>query len=408
MRGIILLPLMLMCVVACNRNATAPAGTLPLAATVALETGDGYTRGLGEKAGALIEVIRPDDWNGELVLLMPGWTPPNLRPTLRNPFQWQVQPAIDDLLARGFGVALSSYRKTGNAVKEGVIDSRIAESTFASQFGVPTATYLWGWSMGSAIGRLLVEQGAGRYVGFLAACSNMVGPSVTVQYRVDVLSIFDYYFPGALPWELGSGDADLFTEVFPAIQAAFLADPAGYVEKVTKMASIDQLRLPLGSGQAPDVMLTILGATLGIAGGGADLIQTFGGLPVGNADRVYTSDLLSAQELTDLNANVRRYAPDRGAEQRMARLDATGRTHDTPILALHTDGDAVVPVWMPRMYADIAADAGESDRYVLRVVPAFAHCELTTQLGPDGFDEVQIQAFDDLVLWVRNGIVPPS
>jgi hypothetical protein len=31
----------------------------PLAASVTLEDGDGFTRGLGEKAGALIEVIRP-------------------------------------------------------------------------------------------------------------------------------------------------------------------------------------------------------------------------------------------------------------------------------------------------------------------------------------------------------------
>lgn len=379
-----------------------------VAASVTLEHGDGYTRGLGEKAGALIEVIRPDAWNGDLVLLMQGTTLPGQPLTLRNPIQWQTQPAIDDLIARGYGVALSSYRKTGGAIVEGTLDTRIAEATFTSQFGRPGATYLWGWSMGGAIGHQLLEQGANRYSGFLSICSDQVGPGTHLQYRLDAWAIFNYYFPGALPWELGSGEADLFTEVLPAIQSAFIADPPGYIAKVTKMASIDQLRLPLGAGTPTEYILTILGSTLAIAGGGADLIDTFNGLPVGNVGRAYTSGLLSAQELADLNAGVGRYAADPGAAQSAGRLDSTGRTHGTPILALHTDGDAIVPVWMPRMYQAVADAAGEGDRYVLRVVEAFAHCELTTELGPDGFAAVQIQAFDDLVNWVKHGVRPAT
>jgi pimeloyl-ACP methyl ester carboxylesterase len=354
----------------------------------------------------MIEVIRPDTWNGDLVLLMQGSTAPGQPPTLRNPLGWQTQPAIDDLVARGYGVALSSYRKTGAAVVEGTLDTRIAEATFTSQFGQPNATYLWGWSMGGAIGHQLVETGAGRYAGFLSICSDQVGPTTMLQYRLDAWAIFNYYFPGALPWELGSGDADLFAEVLPAIQIAFAADPAGYIAKVSKMASIDQLQLPLGAGTPMEYILTVLGSTFAIAGGGADLIVSHNGLPVGNVGRVYTSNLLDAPELADLNANVGRYAADRGAQQSLARLNSTGRTHGTRILALHTDGDAIVPVWMPRMYQAIANAAGEGDNFVLRVVPAFAHCELTPDLMPDAFAAIQIQAFDDLVHWVRHGVKP--
>lgn len=375
---------------------------------VTVTYGAGFTRVVGETAGALWEAIRPDAWNGDLVLLMQGTSTPGTPPTLRNPLQWQVQPAIDDLLERGFGVALSSYRKSGGAVVEGTLDTRIAEARFTSQFGKPNATWLWGWSMGGTIGHQLVEQGANRYAGFLAICSGHVGPLTLLQYKLDAWAIFNYYFPGALPWELGSGDAGLLTEVLPAIQNAFLADPPGYIAKVTKMASIDQLQLPLGAGTPINYLLTILGSTLGIAGGGADMIATHHGLPVGNVDRVYTSGLLSAQELADLNANVGRYAADPGAANSAARLSSTGRTHGTPILGLHTDGDAVVPVWMPQMYHAVAATAGEGDRFVLRIVPAFAHCELTPDLQPDGFADIQIQAFEDLVAWVRNGVKPAS
>jgi pimeloyl-ACP methyl ester carboxylesterase len=388
-----------------GREAFTAAGP-SVAATVT--HGDGFMRAVGETAGALWEVIRPDAWNGDLVLLMQGTSPPGTPPTLRNPLQWQVQPAIDGLLERGFGVALSSYRKSGGAVVEGTLDTRIAQAAFTSRFGKPNATYLWGWSMGGAIGHQLVEQGASRYAGFLSVCSDQVGETTLLQYKLDALAIFDYYFPGALPWELGSGDADLFTEVLPAIQSAFFADPAGYITKVEKMASIDQLRLPLGARTPIEYILTILGSTLAIAGGGADLIESHHGLPVGNVDRVYTSGLLSSQELADLNAGVARYDADRGAAQSTARLNSTGRTHGTPILALHTDGDAIVPVWMPQLYHAVAAAAGEADRYVVRVIPAFAHCELTPDVQPDGFADIQMQAFDDLIAWVQNGVKPAS
>jgi hypothetical protein len=60
------------------------------------------------------------------------------------------------------------------------------------------------------------------------------------------------------------------------------------------------------------------------------------------------------------------------------------------------------------MYEEVAEAAGEGDRYVLRVIPAFAHCELTPDLQPDGFADIQMQAFDDLVAWVQNGVKPAS
>jgi pimeloyl-ACP methyl ester carboxylesterase len=387
-------------------TATKPGGNPSAAVTVI--HGAGFTRTVGETAGALWEAILPDAWNGDLVMLMQGTTSPELPPTLRNPFQWQVEPAIDGLLARGYGVALSSYRKTGGAIVEGALDTRIAEAAFTSQFGRPNATYLWGWSMGGSVGHQLLEKGANRYAGFLSICSDQVGPTTHLQYKLDAWAIFNYYFPGALPWSLGSGDADLFAEVLPAIQNAFIADPPGFIDSVNRMASIDQLQLPLGAGTPMEYILTVLGSTLAIAGGGADLIETFRGLPVGNVGRLYTSGLLSPQELADLNANVARYAADPGASPSTARLNSTGRTHGTPILALHTDGDAVVPVWMPRMYEEVAEAAGEGDRYVLRVIPAFAHCELTPDLQPDGFADIQMQAFDDLVAWVQNGVKPAS
>lgn len=400
--------------VGCGEHATEPGADAPgaepaaavLAANVTLEDGDGYTRGLGEKAGALIEIIRPDDWNGDLVLLMHGLAPASDPIALRHPLHWQTQPAIDDLVARGYGVALSSYRKNGPAVDEGAIDTRIAQATFTSEFGRPNRTYLWGWSMGGAVGHQLLEHAPARYDGFLSVCSDQVGGGLVEEYHLDARLLFDYYFPGALPWDIGEADADLFTEVLPAIQAAFVADPPGYIEKVHKMAAIDQLQLPLGTGTPTELILTILGSTVLFGGGGAAVVEAYHGLPVGNADRVYTSAVLSDEELADINAGVARIEADPNAERAIQRLTPTGRTQGTPILALHTDGDAVAPVRFAQQYEAVAAGTGNADTYVLRVVPGFAHCELTSDVAPDGFRDIQIQAFDDLVAWVEDGVKP--
>lgn len=90
----------------------------------------------------------------------------------------------------------------------------------------------------------------------------------------------------------------------------------------------------------------------------------------------------------------------------MLRFSPTGRLHGTPLLALHTDGDAVVPQFLPSAFAEVAEAAGSGELYVLRIVPGFAHCELTPDLAPDGFIDIQMQAFDDLVAWAEDEIQP--
>lgn len=379
-----------------------------VAAGVTVEIGDDYTRGLGEKAGAFFEVIRPHAWNGELVLLMHGAVAPADPIALRSPLHWQTQPTIDALVARGYGVALSSYRKNGFAVQEGATDTRIAEAAFTSQFGLPDVTWLLGWSMGGAVGHQLIGSGAGRYAGFLSLCSDQVGAARVHQYWLDARVLFDYYFPGVLPWDIRTDQANLLLEVLPAIQGAFVADPPAYVEKVLKLSSMDQLQLPLGDGSPIALILTVLGSLFGFGGGNADLIETLGGLPVGNVDRVYTSDLLSPAELADLNTSVARHRADPEAERRMLRFSPSGKLHGTPVLALHTDGDAIVPKFVPEEFVEVVENAGDEDLFALRIVPAFGHCELTPDAAPDGFIDIQMQAFDDLVAWVKEGVRPPS
>lgn len=394
------------------RGPTSPEGSnsaeAPRVSNVTVTDGDGFTRVHGEKAGALFAALRPDDWNGDLVVVMHGTVPADAPIALFDPIQWWTEPAVEALVDRGFGVALSSYRVNGFAVKEGAIDSRIAQSMFTGQFGRPTNTYLYGWSMGGTIGQMLLETSPARYDGFLSVCGVLGSRVVQAKYGLDARVLFDHFFPGVLPWTVWEDQRSFFAEVLPALQRAFAADPVGFIEKGQKLASFDQLDLPLGSGTPQELILSILGSLLGFGGGNADLAQKANGIAVGNAETVYTSNFLSEEELAQVNASVARFEADPQAARYLERYyTPDGRVRGTPVMALHTDGDAVVPParTLP-VYRKILEDAGNGDRFVARVVEGFGHCEFGADLQPDGFLDVQLEAFDELVAWAEGGPRP--
>ena len=262
--------------------------------------------------------------------------------------------------------------------------------------------------MGGKIGQLLLETSPDQYDGLFAVCGNLGTSVANAEYGLDARVLFDHYFPGVLPWSVWEDRKSLFADVLPALQGAFVADPAGFVEKGRKLASFDQLDLPLGSGTPPELLLSILGSLTRFGGGAADLAEKAHGRPVGNAGRVYTSDLLGEEELEALNESVARFEADPQAARYLERYYAPdGRTGGTPVLALHTDGDAVVrPAINLAAYAEILEEAGNADRFVARVVPGFGHCEFGADLQPDAFLDVQLGAFEELVAWAEGGPKP--
>lgn len=392
--------------------ATAPDSTSPVgphaATNVTVTQGDDFTRVEGEKAGALFAAIRPDDWNGKLVLLMHGYAQPETPIVLFDPLIWWHEPVADALVKRGYGVAVSSYRVNGFAINEGALDTRIARAMFTSQFGDAAATYLYGWSMGGVVGQSLLETSPTQYDGSFAVCSNLGGSVAGLRYHFDGRVLFDHFFPGVLPWTVWRDEKSTFEDVLPAVQSAFLADPAGFVAKGHKLASIDQLDLPLGSGTPQELLLSIFGSLVVFGGGEANLAQKANGVPLDNTETVYTSDLLTEEELADLNAKVARFEADPQAARYLERYyTPDGRTRGTPVMALHTDGDAVVrPGQHLPLYQEILEDAGNGDQFVARVVEGFGHCEFGGDLQPDGFLQVQLEAFEELVTWAEGGAKP--
>jgi hypothetical protein len=70
---------------------------------------------------------------------------------------------------------------------------------------------------------------------------------------------------------------------------------------------------------------------------------------------------------------------------------------NVPVLTMHTLENRV-PFWMQQLYVERAAANGNSTRLVQRVIRSPFHCDFTP--------EERISAFDALVNWEENGVVP--
>ena len=103
-----------------------------------------------------------------------------------------------------------------------------------------------------------------------------------------------------------------------------------------------------------------------------------------------------------LNDTILRVRRDRGVNiNRLLRLkripEITGRI-DIPVISVHTLGDLFVPISMQQIYAREVAEHGRSDMLVSRATRGISHCDFSR--------EELVSTFDDLVLWVNDGIKP--
>ena len=142
----------------------------------------------------------------------------------------------------------------------------------------------------------------------------------------------------------------------------------------------------------------------GFAGADPTLDGVLPGVLYDNTHRVYQFDADPAltPEEKALNDAIVRVAKDRGVNRkRFLRLqrvpEITGRI-SIPVLSVHTLGDLFVPFSSEQIYAREVAAHGRSDLLVSRATRAVGHCEFSP--------EELIETFDDLVLWVNEGIKP--
>jgi pimeloyl-ACP methyl ester carboxylesterase len=374
-------------VAACSDTSVLPSDPVPTAAVVPTVI-DGRAG-----PGAMYRLVRPENWNGGLVLYARGYVSTDEPVAL---------PAEADLIAglltaQGFAVAYSSFSENGWVVKDGAQRTHQLVGLFTSQFGRPTRVWIGGASMGGLIAIKLAEKFPSTYAGTLAACAAAAGLPRLFDYHAHARALFDFFYPGVLPGNAAflPAGTDITTGIVLPAFAAMAADPG----PAAAMAVIDQTPFPGSS--AAEVGESIVTALAGNATSLAELKSLTNGKPYfDNRETLYSSALLPPPLLAAINAGIDRFAADPAAQQSLAHdYEPTGDLQ-TPMLMLSNAADPVMPGFNQASYLAAVLENGAPDLLVLRTVALFGHCIFTPQ--------ELATAFNDLVLWTEFGIKPAS
>lgn len=330
--------------------------------------------------GARYRIDIPEDWNGDLVMGLRGYTPAG-RPREGDMPRTRITEA---LLARGFAVAASDYRSQGWAVAEALEDNERLRLYFGERFGPPQRHWVLGFSMGGMLTLASIERHPQAYAGALALCgANASASEMFNEVLLTVLVAVDHFFPGAFPYgEAGLADLDAPDAVPAAHIESLLA-----TDEATAQRLAERLQIPRDAlaGIAAFYHLIL-----------RELHVRTGGHPLDNLDVVYAG---FGDDLA-FNRGVRRYRADPAAAEYIRRHVSLEGRPPVPVILLSNIVDAVVPLHISNRYLGLAREAGLAERVVGRWSVQPGHCRMDAE-------EVG-KALTDLVRWVDSGERPAA
>ncbi len=360
-----------------NAGVTRPilfAVTLALAAAT-VQSAEVRTE-IGEINGAAFRIDLPENWNGGLVMYCHGYAaqPGKFKPGPPNAL---AQIFLD----RGYAIAQSGYATGGWAIAEAVVDTEGLRRYFETKHGKAKETWVTGHSMGGFLTMLLMERYPAAYHGGLPLCGPLDGPlSFIGRGAFDARVLFDFHFPGLL------SSPDKVTETRDRRQLT--AEVRNALDAAP--AKAEALRRREGVRTNEDLADTIVFITFLLQ----ELQARAGGNPFDNRSVIYTN----TGDDNAVNAGVKRFAADPKALAYLrANYTPTGRLL-SPMLAIHTTYDPLVPATVPNRYQSLAEAAGSGDLFLQQFVRRDGHCQINPQETGRGFDELRA--------WVKTGQRP--
>lgn len=391
-----------------------------------------------DSKGAVYRYEVPFGWNGDLVMYTHGFRGCIADPTTGAlvPLTVENPPLREYYLSRGYAWAASSYSKNCYDVKDGVESTNRLARIFSHEVERPNRTLITGFSMGGHIAGAAIEMFPNircpdgrrghicrRFANILGRLSGGVryhgaAPRCGVMGDVALFNYFGDYAYGAeaLAAEVNPlvqsqfpPPVDYFTTTLPLVIATLFTNngadfPFGLTPQGVKLR---ELTRQISGGDRPvfDQAFPFWTEFLfGFAGADGTVDGVLSGNIYDNRHRVYQLDgnpALNADEQV-LNDAIIRIRKDPGVnKRRFLRLqripEITGRIN-VPVITAHTTGDLFVPISMEQIYARNVARYERSDLLVTRATRAIGHCEFSPQ--------ELIRVFDDLVLWVNDGVRP--
>ncbi len=344
-----------------------------------------------QPGGALFKIWVPvEDWNHNLVTFAHGYVDPRKPVEIPEDQLWiddttYIPELINEL---GYAFAITSYRKNGLAIKEGVADLVELYEIFQENFGEPNYHYLTGASEGGAIATLASEQYAGIFDGGLPTCGPVGDFRKQIDYIGDFRVVFDYFFPGVIP----GSPVDIPREVIDNWESVYkprILD-AIHADMVSTMQLLSVTKAAFDPTDPSTIDETVLGVLWYNVFATNDAKEELGGQPFDNMNRVYRGSLNDGK----LNAEVQRFQADPAA---LAEIEAHYQTSGMltiPVVNMHTIADPIVPYWHQPLYFQKVLSSGSLTNFIGIPIPRYGHCNFTT--------EEVLAAFQILVFMVEG------
>jgi hypothetical protein len=364
------------------------------------------SRWAGVLNGAAYRVEVPANWNGKLVMYAHGFRGAGTALTVSNPSIRRY------LIENGYAWAASSYSKNNYDVRAGVEDTNALALEFTKiaaansrTLAEPSRIYITGHSMGGHITAAAIEDEAlatarnkVKYAGAVPMCGVVGDTELFNQFaamQVTAQAVAGVPDSPVTSW-VGEVQAQVTGTLFSTFPSVATATGAKYVSVVKHITG----------GERPLF-------TQGLAFGGSfpSAYGTFGsdgtvtGILVKNVldtnAYTYTIDDDAAGSIS-LNAAVQKLTAAADAN-RLRRdglrwIPVVNGEFRIPVVSIHTLGDLFVPFSMEQVYQKRAAAKGNSDWLVQRAIRGASHCDFTVA--------EQVDAFDAMIKWERDGIKP--
>jgi pimeloyl-ACP methyl ester carboxylesterase len=349
----------------------------------------------GDYEGGMYRFELPDNWNGELALVMHGTNfGANMSFGGGPGTVFAATPALREyMIDNGFAWGASTYRCNGYIPGIGLSDTILLKDLFVKTTGkTPQRTYLIGSSMGGFQTLLAMHVYPAMFDGALAMCAIN---SATWDFQVAAGAAAEYItgLKFTTPGSVAATQAEM---------AAITGMPGSLTQKGLQLASV---QINLSGGPRPFAMEGLAVPFTGVpafrfnmSGGTLAGATTPSARTRGNAATKYVVDPGLGLTSADLDANARRVSPDTSLYEAFEETRPLSGKIERPLLTLHTTADLVVPISSAQALQRAVDGAGKSNLLVQRYIRAPGHCTFS------GIE--QSQAFGDLVKWVRLGLRP--
>jgi pimeloyl-ACP methyl ester carboxylesterase len=369
------------------------------------------SRWVGTLNGASYAVEVPQTWNGRLVMYAHGYAGTG------NPLGVSIPAVRRHLINAGYAWAASSYSKNYYDVRVGVEDTNalaLAFTRIAADNGrtlaAPTKTFIIGHSMGGHVAAAAIEDEAFRTARNKVRYDGAV-PMCGVTGDTELFDYFGGYQMAAqalagVPRYPNTGWADIATLVRNALWTTFpVTTPGATTPQGDKLREVVK---NLTGGERPifaqGFAHPLQGTVWGTFGGDGTINGILNRSSIDTNRFVYQLDndpALSTEE-TQLNSTTQDLTAAADAN-RLRRdglrwIPVVNGEFRVPVVTIHTLGDMYVPFKMTQIYRERAVARGNGNWLVQRAIRAPSHCDFTLA--------EQTNAFDAMVNWSDNGVVP--